>query len=113
MTVPPTPPNGPVYTGQGAPPQAMQPQGAQPMAAQHQGPRSLATETKASFKTTEFIFYIVVSIAVLIAAAVTDKGSDGQGFGAERAWLFVTLLTIGYMISRGLSKAGSRDHRNG
>jgi hypothetical protein len=24
-------------------------------------------------------------------------------------WLYVTLLTIGYMISRGLAKAGSRD----
>ncbi len=72
-------------------------------------PRRLTTETKASFKTTELIFYVVVSIAVLIAAAVTDSGADGQGFGAERAWLFVTLLTIGYMISRGLAKSGSRE----
>jgi hypothetical protein len=44
---------------------------------------------------------------VLIAAAVTDNGDDGQGFGARCAWLYVTLLSIGYMISRGLAKAGS------
>jgi hypothetical protein len=71
--------------------------------------RRLTTETKAAFKTTELIAYVVVSIAVLVAAAVTDNGADGQGFGAERAWLFVTLLTIGYMVSRGLAKSGSRE----
>jgi hypothetical protein len=74
-----------------------------------QTPRRLTTETKAAFKTTELIFYVVVSIAVLVAAAVTDDGADGQGFGAEKAWLFITLLTIGYMVSRGLAKSGSRD----
>lgn len=75
-----------------------------------QAPRRLSTETKAAFKTTELIFYVVVSIAVLVAAAVTDNGADGQGFSAKQAWLYVTLLTIGYMVSRGLAKAGSRDH---
>jgi hypothetical protein len=40
---------------------------------------------------------------------MTDNGQDGQGFGAEHAWFFVTLLTIGYMLSRGLAKSGSRD----
>ena len=48
-------------------------------------------------------------LGVLIAAAVTDNGDDGQGFGAGSAWLYVTLLSIGYMISRGLAKAGSRE----
>jgi hypothetical protein len=28
-------------------------------------------------------------------------------FPADRAWLYVTLLTIGYMISRGLPKAAA------
>jgi hypothetical protein len=37
--------------------------------------------------------------------------NEGQGgFGAEKAWFYITLLTIGYMISRGLAKAGSRDY---
>jgi hypothetical protein len=69
--------------------------------------RSLATETKASFKTTEFIAYVAMVIAVLIAAGIVDEANDG-GFGARQAWLYVTILTVGYMISRGLAKAGSR-----
>jgi hypothetical protein len=51
-------------------------------------------------------------LGVLIAAAVTDNRDDGQGFGARSAWLYVTLLSIGYMISRGLAKAGSRERND-
>jgi hypothetical protein len=65
-------------------------------------------ETKSAFKTTELIVFVLSVLGVLIAAAVTDNGADGQGFGARSAWLYVTLLSIGYMISRGLAKAGSR-----
>ena len=72
-------------------------------------PRRLTTETKSAFKTTELIVFIAAVLGVLIAAAVTDNGDDGQGFGARSAWLYVTLLSIGYMISRGLAKAGSRE----
>ena len=61
------------------------------------------TETKPSFKTTELIAYVVAVIGVLVASAMVDR-SD---FGAQEAWFYVTLLTIGYMISRGLAKAGS------
>ena len=61
------------------------------------------TETKPSFKTTELIAYVVAVLDVLIASAVVDA-SD---FGAQEAWFYVTLLTIGYMVSRGLAKAGS------
>ena len=71
-------------------------------------PRRLSTETKASFKTTEFFAYIALLVALLIAAAVVDE-SDAGGFGAQQVWLYATLLTIGYMVSRGLAKSGSRD----
>jgi hypothetical protein len=67
--------------------------------------RRVSSETKASFKTTELIAYVVAVIGVLIASAAVDK-SD---FGAQEAWFYVTLLTIGYMVSRGLAKSGSRD----
>jgi hypothetical protein len=67
--------------------------------------RRVSTETKSSYKTTELIAYVVVALAVLVAAAVTDT-SD---FGTQEAWFYVTLLTIGYMVSRGLAKSGSRD----
>ena len=72
-------------------------------------------ETKAAYKTTEFIVYLVAVVGVLIASAVVngngngDNGSGGDYFRADRAWLYIVLLTIGYMVSRGLAKAGSRD----
>ena len=67
--------------------------------------RRISTETKASPKTTEFFAYIAAVVGVLIASAVVDA----QDFGAQEAWFYVTLLTIGYMVSRGLAKSGSRD----
>ena len=70
--------------------------------------RRLFTETKASFKTTEFFAYIVAVVGVLIAAAVVDE-ADAGGFGAQQAWLYVTILTVGYMLSRGFAKSGSRE----
>jgi len=73
--------------------------------------RRLSSETKASFKTTELIAYVVVALGILIAAAVVDDAGR-QGFGADHAWLYVTILTVGYMVSRGLAKAGSYEHDN-
>jgi hypothetical protein len=67
--------------------------------------RRISTETKSSYKTTELIAYIAAVVGVLIASAVTDA----QDFGAQEAWFYVTLLTIGYLVSRGLAKSGSRD----
>jgi hypothetical protein len=66
------------------------------------------TETKAARKTTELIAYVAASAMVLIAALIVDQ-SDAGGFGAKQAWLYFTILTVGYMISRGLAKSGSRD----
>src|ERR687893_3276793 len=62
-----------------------------------------STETKASTKTSEFFVYVIAVAAVLIASLVVD------GFNATEGWMFFTYLSIGYMISRGLAKAGSRD----
>ena len=42
-------------------------------------------------------------LGVLIASMIVDNS-----FGADPAWRYVTYLTVGYMISRGLAKAGSR-----
>ena len=76
------------------------------------------TETKQAFKTTEFWVYVVIVLAILIAglvaeggneAVATEDASSDDGFGADKVWLYITLLTIGYMISRGLAKAGSHD----
>ncbi len=67
--------------------------------------RRISTETKASTKTTELFAYVAAVIGVFVASAVTDA----QDFGAQEAWFYVTLLTIGYLVSRGLAKSGSRD----
>jgi hypothetical protein len=67
-----------------------------------------STETKASFKTTEFFAYLAVLAGILIAGLLVDNTGDG-GFGAQKVWLYATILTVGYMVSRGLAKAGSRD----
>jgi len=75
----------------------------------HNRTSRLSTETKAAFKTTEFIAFVVILIGMFIAAAVTDNGDDGQGFGADQVWLYATILTVGYMIARGLAKSGSRE----
>jgi hypothetical protein len=70
--------------------------------------RRLVSETKASFKTTEFFAFLVVLAGILVSAAVVDESNPG-GFGARQAWLYATILTVGYMVSRGLAKAGSGD----
>lgn len=65
-------------------------------------------ETKSALKTTEFYVWLVVSVAILIAAAVTDDGDDGQRFGADHAWLYVAIVTAAYILSRGVAKSGVR-----
>jgi hypothetical protein len=65
--------------------------------------RRVSTETKAAVKTTELIAFVFVTVAMLIASQIV------AGFDAQHAWLYASLLTIGYMISRGLAKSGSRD----
>jgi hypothetical protein len=62
-----------------------------------------STETKASTKTSEFFVYVIAAAAILIASLVVD------GFNATEGWMFFTFLTIGYMVSRGLAKSGSRE----
>lgn len=70
--------------------------------------RTRSTETKSALKTTELMVYIASVIAVLVASAIIDE-NDAGGFGARQAWLYVTILTVGYMLSRGFAKSGSRD----
>jgi hypothetical protein len=72
----------------------------------------LSTKTKSAYKTTEFLTYVVVFAGILVASFLVKTGQDGQRidyFRADKAWWYITLLTIGYMIARGLAKSGSRE----
>jgi hypothetical protein len=61
----------------------------------------LATETKPSILSTEFYAWVASVVGILIAAASVDN------LNARQAWLYVSIVTAGYMISRGLAKSGS------
>jgi len=59
-------------------------------------------ETKLSLKTTEFWAMGGIIAAILVASAVSDS------LGDVRAWTLVAAVGIGYMISRGLAKSGTK-----
>jgi len=71
----------------------------------HDVSRRISTETKHSLKTSELPIYVLAVLGVLIASAV----ADGSDFAPQEAWQYVTWLTVGYLLSRGLAKSGSRD----
>jgi len=78
----------------------------------HNVVRRLATETKQAFKTTEFWAMVAVIVGILVAAASIKGGDTAPGtdeFIARQAWLYVAIVAVGYMISRGLAKSGSRE----
>ena len=60
-------------------------------------------ETKWALLTTEFWAMVILIVGILIAAAVSDSLDD------RRAWLLVTIVGTGYIVSRGIAKAGT-DH---
>ena len=76
-------------------------------------PSRLSTETKHALKTTEFWAYLASVAGVLIASWIVTSGNggahNGDAFNASRAWLIVAILSVGYMVSRGLAKSGSRE----
>ncbi|WP_425413675.1 hypothetical protein [Micromonospora inyonensis] len=98
--------------GQDMPNRAVAEAPTRPMAAMHDGRaeavQAPGTETKNAFRTTEFWVYIAAVVGVLAASQLVGRNSTGVDvFRADNAWFMVTLLTIGYLASRGLAKAGS------
>ena len=57
-------------------------------------------ETKWSFKTTELLTLIVAAAGLLITALTSDS------LGPREAWRLGIALSVGYMLSRGIAKAG-------
>jgi hypothetical protein len=65
-------------------------------------PRWVESETKPFFVTSEFLFYGLMTLALLVTA-MSDNSIDARWF-----WLLEVPLTIGYLLSRGIAKSGSR-----
>ena len=65
-------------------------------------------ETKLFAKTSEFWAMLVGVIAV----AVIYNSSSDQSLDLWRATLLGTAIAIGYIVSRGLAKVGSRDRHD-
>jgi hypothetical protein len=61
-------------------------------------------ETKPFYLTSEFIG------AVLAIAGIAITAASSEAFGAWRAWILITAVTVGYMVSRGIAKSGTRSH---
>jgi hypothetical protein len=58
-------------------------------------------ETKWAPLTTEFWAMVVLIVAVLIAAAISDSLDD------RRAWTLATIIGAAYILSRGFAKGGT------
>ncbi len=66
--------------------------------------REYPIETKPFFLTSEFVGSVLAIGGIAITAASSDA------FGAWRAWILITAILVGYMISRGIAKSGTRSH---
>jgi hypothetical protein len=76
----------------------------------HVARRRVSTETKASFKTTELLAYLGAVIGVIVMSyLVKTTSTHSDYFRADKAMFYIVILTVGYMVSRGIAKAGSRD----
>ena len=73
------------------------------------GDVQVSTGHQSAYITIELILYLLASIGIFITAAVIDESGSAEGFGASEAWFFVTLLTVGFLLSRGLAKIGGRN----
>ncbi|CAN5734337.1 hypothetical protein BH18ACT2_BH18ACT2_15410 [soil metagenome] len=63
------------------------------------------TETKTFFRTSEFWFAVLGVVGVLLAAHI--EGTDSMT--RDDGWRYATFILIGYMVARGLAKAGTKE----
>jgi hypothetical protein len=66
--------------------------------------RHYPIETKPFFLTSEFVG------AVLAIAGIGITAASSEAFGAWRAWILITAVVVGYMVSRGIAKSGTRSN---
>lgn len=61
------------------------------------------TETRRSFVTTEFWVMLAAAVAIMVSAY------NDAAFDIDQGWTLVTAIVVGYLLSRGFAKAGSRE----
>ena len=66
--------------------------------------RTTFTETKAGFKTTEFLLTLAAIVAILVAVYVGDADLD-----ATDGWRYASWVAAACIVSRGLAKLGTRE----
>ena len=59
-------------------------------------------ETKPFFLTSEFWGAVIACVGIAITAASSDA------FGSWRAWVLITAIVVGYQLSRGIAKSGTK-----
>jgi len=64
--------------------------------------QSFPIETKPFFLTSEFVFPLLAWFGLLITT-LSDDSIDARGF-----WYLTVALLIGYMLSRGIAKSGTK-----
>lgn len=72
-----------------------------------------ANDIQISTRTLEFAVYVAAVLATIITATVVGDDASENGvdvFNASQAMQYITFLTVGLMIARGLAKAGNRVH---
>jgi hypothetical protein len=67
-------------------------------------------ETKPFFLTSEFLVYLFTVIGVAIAGASVGGGNNDE-LGAATVWTLITVIGLAYIVSRGISKAGTKYRR--
>lgn len=73
------------------------------------GDLQVSAGPQSAYVTIELILYVLAVVGVFVTAAIVDENAASVGFSASEAWFYVTLLTVGFMVSRGLAKIGSHN----
>jgi hypothetical protein len=76
------------------------------------GDLRVSTGSQSAYLTIEMILYVLAVLGVFITSAIIDEDGPGPGFSAAQAWFYVTLLTVGFLVSRGLAKINWRGAGN-
>jgi hypothetical protein len=66
--------------------------------------RQYPIETKPFFLTSEFAAAVLAVLALAITAAASES------IDAWRFWLLTTAITVGYLLSRGIAKCGTKSN---